>query len=460
MRPPLPKFIAKLSLLCTFATTFASLADDRPNIIFILADDMGYADASCYGAPDVKTPNIDQLAADGVQFMNIYAMGPECTPSRTAFLTGRYPQRVGGMECAIGTGNVGRYDDAIRLAENHDLGLPASYAVTAPALREEGYHNAIFGKWHLGYEPKFSPLDQGFDEFTGFLGGNVDYFRHKELSDIEVYLSGREPVQEEGYTTDLITEDALQFLEERAKNPDTPFFLYLPHAAPHFPFQAPGDDDGGLPSAENWTKGTRETYVKMIESLDRSVGQIIEAIEKHKLSENTLIAFASDHGAMPPGNNDPWRDFKGTLFEGGIRVPLIARWPARLPSGKTCEQVGTLMDLSHSFLTAAGAEIPENGLDGDDLLAHVIEEKPEYSRELHWRSKRGDKTWWAVRNGNYKYVRKSESGETSEWMFDLATDPGEQANLLEGSPSEDLETLAERLRTLNREWEKKVAPTR
>ncbi|MEM9018373.1 MAG: sulfatase-like hydrolase/transferase, partial [Verrucomicrobiota bacterium] len=231
------------------------VAEDSPNIVFMIADDMGYADISSFGAPDVKTPNIDQLAAKGVSFRNAYAMGPECTPSRVSYLTGRYPQRVGGMECAIGTGNVGRYDDAIRLAEQNELGLPARMAVLAPALKEAGYTNAIFGKWHLGYEPKFSPLDQGFDEFVGFLGGNVDFFRHRELSDLEVYLSGRDPIEREGYTTHLITEDAVRFLERRSEEPEKPFFLYLPHAAPHFPFQGPDDDDGECPRPRN---GRRE----------------------------------------------------------------------------------------------------------------------------------------------------------------------------------------------------------
>ncbi|MEN8716626.1 MAG: sulfatase-like hydrolase/transferase, partial [Verrucomicrobiales bacterium] len=181
------------SVFLTLLFALATSAADKPNIVFIIADDMGYADISSFGAPDVKTPAIDQIAKDGIRFTNVYAMGPECTPSRVAFLTGRYPQRVGGMECAIGTGNVGRYDDAIRLAESSDLGLPAKYARLAPGLKSQGYHNGVFGKWHLGYEAKFSPLKQGFDEFVGFLGGNVDYFRHRELSDIEVYLSNTEP---------------------------------------------------------------------------------------------------------------------------------------------------------------------------------------------------------------------------------------------------------------------------
>ena len=168
----------RLSIFLLALLTLSPLAlrADSPNIVFIVADDMGYADISSFGSPDVKTPNIDQLAADGVRFTNIYAMGPECTPSRTSFLTGRYPQRVGGMECAIGTGNVGRYDDAIRLAEKSDLGLPADYAVLAPTLKKAGYHNGVFGKWHLGYEVKFSPLEQGFDEFTGFLGAMLSIF--------------------------------------------------------------------------------------------------------------------------------------------------------------------------------------------------------------------------------------------------------------------------------------------
>ena len=158
----------------------------RPNIVFILADDLGYGDLACFGAKDVRTPHLDTLAKNGVRFTNAYANGPECTPSRTAILTGRYPQRAGGMECPIGTGNVGRYDEAIRLRERNDLGLPPNMAVLAPALKAAGYSTVLLGKWHMGYEPKFNPLDQGFDQFLGTLGGNVDYYRHDELSPLPV----------------------------------------------------------------------------------------------------------------------------------------------------------------------------------------------------------------------------------------------------------------------------------
>lgn len=447
---------ALIGLLLFLGTTIGRSAP--PNIVFIIADDMGYADISSFGSPDVETPRIDQIGKEGIRFTNVYAMGPECTPSRVSFLTGRYPQRVGGLECAIGTGNVGRYDDAIRLAEASDLGLPASYARLAPSLKEAGYHNGVFGKWHLGYEPKFSPLDQGFDEFVGFLGGNVDFFRHRELSDIPVYLSGREPITREGYTTDLIAEDAETFIEQRAKEPDTPFFLYLPHAAPHFPFQGPNDDDGGMPSAEEWTLGTRETYIEMMLSLDEAVGRVLDTLDRHEMADNTLIVFTSDHGAMKPGLNSPWRDYKGTLFEGGIRVPLLVRWPGRIAPGSESTQVGSLMDLTHSFLAAAGAGT-EN-LDGIDLIGHAADGKEDIERDLFWRARRGDRTWRAVRSGEWKYLTRTEGGTTEKWAFHLGEDPGEQENYLERKLPAELSTQIHALKEKLSEWEKEVTPER
>lgn len=449
----LSRFLFALFIL---SASLAS-ADQKPNIVFILADDMGYSDLACYGAPDSKTPNIDQLAAEGVRFTSIYAMGPECTPSRTSILTGRYPQRVGGMECAIGTGNVGRYDDAIRLSDKHDLGLPSDLATLAPSLKAAGYYNGVFGKWHLGYEDKFSPLEQGFDQFIGFLGGNVEYFRHVELSDLPVYLSGRKPIKREGYLTDLITADALQFLDDRAKNPEQPFFLYLPHAAPHFPFQGPDDDIGRLPTKEEWTIGKRANYVKMIERLDQSVADILASLKKHGFAENTIVVFASDHGAMKPGENNPFRDFKGTLFDGGIRVPLIARWPGKVEPGTVSDQLGSLMDVTKSFLAAAGAESAEQKLDGDDILAHIISGKADYKRTLHWRSKRGERTWWAIRDGDKKYVRRNDGGKVDEWLFDLKTDEAESKNLLENDTNAP---LAKELRQKLISWETEVKHSR
>ncbi|MEM7147511.1 MAG: sulfatase-like hydrolase/transferase [Verrucomicrobiota bacterium] len=428
---------------------------EKPNIVFMLVDDMGAGDLSCYGAPDVETPRIDGLAAEGVRFTRFYAMGPECTPSRTAFLTGRYPQRAGGMECAIGTGDVGRYDDAEVLAATGDLGLPAEQAVLAPGLKAAGYDTAIYGKWHLGYDQeKFSPLGQGFDEFYGFLGGNVDYFRHVELSEIPVMYRGREIAEErEGYMTHLITDDAVGFI---GREHEAPFFLYVAFSTPHFPFHGPEDDPGGLLPDDQWTVGERDAYVRMLVDMDESVGRILDALEAAGLREDTLVVFASDHGAMVPGLNTPFRDYKGTLFEGGIRVPCIARWPGKIPAGVESAQVGTLMDLTVSFLDVAGAEVADGGeLDGMDILAGVMGGREEVDRELFWRSKRGERTWWAVRDGDWKYVRRDDGGVVDEWLFDLGADEEEGVDLKEVDRGEMV-----RLKEGLAEWELEVEAVR
>ena len=363
----------------------------------------------------------------------------------------------GGLECAIGTGNVGRYDDAIRLAEKHDLGLPAKMAVLAPALKKAGYRNAVFGKWHMGYEAKFNPLDQGFDEFVGFLGGNVDYFHHVELSDLPVYYSGRKPTKREGFTTHLITEDAIDFLNRQKTKPDEPFFLYVPHAAPHFPWQAP-DGPTKLPTKEEWMQGSRANYVKMLEDLDDQIGRLLKTLDDNQQAANTLVVFASDHGAMKPGINTPWRDYKGTLFDGGIRVPCIARWPGKIKAGQVSKQIGTIMGLTQSFMSIAESQPPEGmAPDGIDILDHVIKGKEDVIRTLFWRARRGDRTWWAVRDGDLKYVKKTEAGKTEEWVFDLDQDPEEKQNLLDREAGKAAAAVL--LRKLLK-WENEVKPVR
>jgi arylsulfatase A-like enzyme len=438
--------------LLLFLLTAGPLLAAQPNIVFLLVDDMGHGDLGCYGALDARTPNLDQLASEGVRFTQFYSNGAECTPARTAFLTGRYPQRVGGMECAIGTGNVGRYDDAIRLAGKRDLGLPVKDATLAPALKQAGYHNAVFGKWHLGYEPKFNPLNQGFDEFIGFLGGNVDYFTHTELSALEVYYRDREPNREPGYMTHLITDDAIDFI---GRNAARPFFLYVPFSTPHFPFQGPLDDTGAMHPADQFTVGTRAKYVEMLEDMDQSVGRILKALDDAGLRENTLLVFASDHGAMKPGRNAPFSGWKGGLLEGGIRIPLIARWPGHLKPGTESRQTATLLDLTHSFLRVGAGTTKGAKLDGIDILQHVESGADDFERTLFWRARRDARTWRAIRRGDLKYVSHIDTGVSEQHLFDLAADPGEEHDLLRTKPG-----LALQLHDELVAWEATVRPQR
>ncbi len=431
----------------------ADVQHPRTNLVFILVDDMGYGDLSCYGAPDVRTPRIDRLAAQGVRFTCYYAAGAECTPTRTAFLTGRYPQRVGGLECAIGTGNVGRYDDAIRLAEQHELGLPPQESILANSLKRAGYSTAVFGKWHLGYEPKFNPLQLGFDEFTGILGGNADYFLHTELSPLPVFYRNRRPIRRDGYLTHLITDDAIDYIRRHRRQP---FFLYVAYTVPHFPYQGPHDRaDKPLP-AEKWTAGTREKYVEMLADMDGSVGRLLDALDANGLAERTLVVFSSDHGGTGPGRNEPFRGKKGGLFEGGIRTACLARWPGRIQPGTVCDQPTITMDFTVSLMRIAGAEPPpDRPLDGIDILGHVAERRPTFERTLFWRARRGSRTWKAVRDGRMKYVERREGTQQDAWLFDLAADPQEQHDLRGRRPD-----VVQRLKEKLADWEREVAPRR
>ncbi len=442
----------KLVTTIIFSTFLhASLFSAHPNIVLILVDDMGYADLGCYGHPKAKTPIIDRLAREGARFTQHYANGPECSPTRTALLTGRYQQRAGGLECAIGTGNVGRYDDAIRLAEERRLGLPAKQVVLPSALKPAGYACGVFGKWHLGYEPQFNPMEHGWDDFFGYMGGNVHYFNHRETSDLHVLYRGRLPVYAEGYMTHLITDSSIKFIEE---NKNDPFFLFVSHECPHFPFQGPGDAKKVV-NKENWMKPDEETYLAMLEDLDSEVGRLLLALEKHKLADDTLVVFVSDNGGFAgAANMGPLNGAKSTTLEGGIRVPLIMRWPNKIKPGITSNQVCATFDLTHSFLKLAQAEVSKAHLDGFDIVNHLTARKPDFERTLFWRGKRGERTWWAVRQGDLKYVRKTE-GKTEEWLFDLSKDIGEKT---------DLRLLKPRqfalLKGLLADWEKEVKPGR
>jgi arylsulfatase A-like enzyme len=444
--------VAVTSLLAASLVVKAAAAQaPRPNIVLILADDLGYGDLGCYGSPDIRTPNLDRLARQGVRFTSFYANGPECTPTRAALMTGRYQQRVGGLECALGIGNVGRYDDATRLAVAHDLGLPGEDSELALRLKAAGYATGITGKWHLGYEPKFLPPRHGFDSSFGPLGGAVDYFHHTEPGGAPMLYRDGEPVRRDGYMTYLITDEAEAFIRRASGRP---FFLYVPYTAPHSPFQGPNDRPDRPVTLEESERGSRELFRSMVECLDDGVGKVLRAIDEAGVAGRTLLIFSSDNGGPKYARNAPFSGAKGGLFEGGIRVPCIARWPGVLPEGAESDVVAVTMDLTASVLRAAGAS-PRRPFDGVDVLQHVANGQPLPTRPLFWRQRRGERTWRAARDGTLKYVARDDGGKAEEFLFDLARDPVEKENLLNRRPQDVL-----RLKRLLAAWEEDVQPSR
>jgi arylsulfatase A-like enzyme len=291
------------------------------------------------------------------------------TRPNIVFLTGRYQQRVGGLECAIGTGNIGRYDDAARLRQSNDLGLPVEETSLARMLNGTGYATAIAGKWHLGYEPKFAPHLHGFERTLYCIGGGMDYFHYLDnLAGYNLFVDGN-PVCREGYFTDMVADEAIRFIGEQH---DHPFFAYVAFTAPHSPFQAPGDrQHDPLPlNSPLWDQGKAppEVYIAMIERMDQCIGAILATLDERRLREKTVVFFAGDNGGTRSARNAPLSGIKGTTMEGGIRVPGIVRWPGVIPPGTTSEQVCATFDFSASILRIAGARVPEGrNLDGIDV---------------------------------------------------------------------------------------------
>lgn len=435
--------LTRRHLIQTASLALPALAlppEKRPNLLFLLADDLGYGDLASYGAPDVRTPNIDGIGARGMRFTHAYANAPECSPTRCAFMTGRYQQRVGGLECAIGVGNVGRYDEAEWLAGRGELGLPVSETSIARMLKDAGYDTCLSGKWHLGYLDKFSPNRHGFDEYFGIIGGNADYFTHREEGGAPVLYHNSEKIERKGYTTDLIGEHAVGWLKQRGRRP---FFHYVAFTAPHMPIQAP-DERGKINNKD------RGTYVKMINRMDDMVGAILAQIDKMGAAENTFVVFMSDNGGTGPARNAPLRGHKGLTFEGGIRVPCMTRWPGVIPAGRTTRQVAITMDWTATFLHAAGVA-PRRKLDGIDLMPVLSGKQQPSPRTLFFRYKRMQNRRWAVIDGDLKYVR--DNGE--EMVFDLAADESEEHDLI-AQRRDDARRLSGKLAA----WEKEVAPPR
>jgi arylsulfatase A len=445
--PPLAALLASLFLPVLAGS--AGAAEKRPNIIFILADDMGYGDLGCTGSKDILTPNIDRIAADGVQLTDFYANAPVCTPTRAGFMSGRWQQRL-GIEFAFGYMVEQKAlvnGEWVPEPDMHGLGLPLKVKTLANSLKELDYSTGGFGKWHLGYKDIYNPVNRGFDEYFGELLGHADFYKHTYFDGTYALRDGLDPVKMEGeYFTDLINERAAGFIR---KNAEKPFFLYVPHLAVHAPFQAPDAPETPFVTKESMLTGSRAIYKAMLERIDDGVGMIYAELEKANLLENTIIVFSSDNGGERWADNSPFFHHKATLWEGGIRVPCLMSWPAVLPKGVKSAQAGITMDLSATFLKAAGGELPtEVPYDGIDLIPHLTGKEPVIDRTFYWRMNRSNRKMKAIRHGNYKYV---DDGGTMDLLFDLNADPGERTNLNYRHP-EITEDLKARLKS----WEEEM----
>jgi len=406
----------------------------RPNVVLIMMDDLGYGDLGSYGAPDVRTVNIDRLAREGVRLTDAYANGQVCSPTRAALISGRYPQRF-GIERAI---TVLRADSGI--------GLPVTGTSLPALLKTNGYATGLIGKWHLGYERHFGPHVHGFDEFFGFLAGAHDYYLGEVLEDTT-------SVPLNGYLTDEITDRALRFIGRHASGP---FFLEVAYNAVHFPFQPPDSPPTDaerragrpfFPLPGDTLPVKRPDYVRMLERADEGVGKILAALEQRGLTRNTLVIFTNDNGGERLSRNAPLSRGKATLWEGGIRVPLIFRWPGVLAAGKTSEQVALTMDVTASILAATGTKAPASYRpDGMDILPVLRGTAPVAERRVFWRMNRPNRQV-AVRSGRWKLLLDGDA----VLLFDLGDDPGERTDRAAQHPDK-----VATLRRLLTEWESDV----
>jgi arylsulfatase A-like enzyme len=411
-----------------------------PNVLILYTDDQGSGDLGCYGATDVKTPHLDALAASGARFTNLYSAAPVCSPSRAALLTGRYPLRCGVPEIVRSAADV--------------VGLKGSETTLAEVLQQRGYRTGIVGKWHLGSAPESRPNAQGFHEFFGFLSGCVDYYSH-----IFYWGGGADPfhdlwrnqteVWENGrYLTELITREARRFLTQHRNRP---FFLYVPYNAPHYPMHAPQRHLDRFPGLDR----ERQVHAGMIAAVDDGIGEILGLLDQYGLRNNTIVYFQSDNGATIEtragrgGRNTPYRGFKFSLFEGGIRMPALLSWPGTIPAGQVIREPAIAMDVFTTMIRAAGAQVPgDRKIDGRDILPVAAQGRKSPHDMLFWTQ--GGQT--AVRRGRWKLVRNGIlgpgpenrlQGDDAVFLADLDADPGEKVNLSRRQPKLAAELGAE-----------------
>ena len=405
-------------------TDTAAQARDRPNLLFILADDMGWGDLSCYGRPDYQTPNLDKLSTQGVRFTNAYSAAPVCTPTRVGFHTGRYPARLPvGLEEPI------HERTALSPEKLKATGIPHEHPTVSSLIKAAGYSTALVGKWHLGYLPHYSPIRSGFDEFFGNMSGAVDHFTHKDMTETLDFFEGEVPVEKIGYMTDLLTDRAVEYIQRPHKRP---FYLSLHYTAPHWPWEGPKDIEFSRSMkygpAGFRAGGSIKVYAEMMKSLDAGIGRVLQALKGAGLEKKTLVIFTSDNGGERFSYNWPFSGQKMELREGGIRVPAIVRWPGVTRPGSVSDQPLITMDWTATMIAAAGGR-PEARypLDGMDLTGILAGKQGIQERKFFWRTKRQG----AMRSGKWKYLREG----TNEFLYDLSIDEREQADFKSAQPS-------------------------
>jgi arylsulfatase A-like enzyme len=433
------RLVALIGSTPALAASTLDAQQRQPNIVVIVADDMGYADIGVHGSKDIPTPNIDALAAGGIRFTDGYVSGPYCGPTRAGLMTGRYPQRF-GQEFNIG----------VAMEAHRDVGLPLEERTLADHLKGAGYRTALLGKWHLGMTPRFFPLRRGFDEFFGFLAGAHTYVGLG--AETNPVYDGEQRATSMSYMTDTLAARAVEFIQ---RNRARPFFLYLAFNAVHAPLQAP---EKNLSRFQNITDPTRRTYAAMLSAMDDGIGRALAALREQRLEENTLIFFFSDNGG-PLGaqtwngsSNTPLRGQKAQTWEGGIRVPFIIRWKGKLPEGKTDPRPIIQLDVLPTALAAAGISVkPEWKLDGVNLLPFLTGARTGAPHEaLYWRMG----GIMAIRKGDWKLVKMYEGGNADETdkltlegaqLFNVVNDISEKNDLARANP--------ERVRELSSAWQ-------
>lgn len=406
------RFVFTAFCLAMSAVGYSADEPNRPNIVLIISDYMGYHDTEPYGATDVSTPSISRLASEGMTMTDFYAAAPVCGPSRAALFTGQYPARIG-------------FEKNIRTQED---GLTSSIPSLPRWLKDAGYRTALLGKWHLGRTPDFIPNAHGFDEFLGHHEWTVGYYDHKTEQGEPGLYENDQVVEREGYLTDLLTNEAVSFID---RNKDRPFFLTLSYNAALPPYQPPG-----MPESE-WNKGwdvneaTRDDYVRMVERMDDGIGRVLDTLDTHELESNTLVIYMYDHGGRHLVNSEPLFHGFANLWEGGIRIPTIMRLPDVIPANGRSNIPGIAMDLTATILSAAGIEGPVASLDGVNLIPALRDEEPPPNRQFYWRADFYDfGKQKAIRDGRWKFV---EDGNT-QFLFDMNVDSGERRNLFYQQP--------------------------